>query len=93
MIQLKRLLETSPVDLSKLNVEVKSGLVKKVEYGKLVEKVNNINNTDIDDSIKNKLTITQRLGKLKKTHLIMIMVNILLFTILIIYGQIIFLQN
>ena len=93
MIQLKRQLETSPVDLSKLNVEVKSGLVKKVEYGKLVEKVNNINNTDIDDLIKNKLTITQRLGKLKRTYLIMIMVNILLFTILIIYGQIIFLQD
>ena len=64
-----------------------------VEYGKLVEKVNNINNTDIDDLIKNKLTITQRLGKLKRTYLIMIMVNILLFTILIIYGQIIFLQD
>ena len=93
MIQLKRQLETSPVDLSKLNVEVKSGLVKKVEYGKLVEKVNNINNTDIDDLIKNKLTITQRLGKLKRTYLIMIMVNILLFTILIIYGQIVFLQD
>ena len=31
----------------------------------MVEKVNNINNTDIGDLIKNKLTVTQKLVKLK----------------------------
>ena len=44
----------------------------------MVEKVNNINNADIGDLIKNKLTVTQKLVKLKKKYMIMIMVNITL---------------
>ena len=45
-------LETTPVDLSKLSGVVKNGVVKKTEYNKLFEKVNNINTTDTNDLVK-----------------------------------------
>ena len=48
----------------------------KTEYNELVKKINNINTTDISDLVKKKLIITQKLMKLKKKLLIMIMINI-----------------
>ena len=41
-----------------------------------LKKINNINTTDISDLVKKKLIITQKLMKLKKKLLIMIMINI-----------------
>ena len=41
-----------------------------------LKKMNNINATDISDLVKKKLMITQKLMKLKKKLLIMIMINI-----------------
>ena len=55
------------------------------EYNKLAKKKNNINTTEIIDFFQlKKLIITQTLMKLKKTLLIMIMINILLLKNLII---------
>ena len=70
-------LVTVPVDLSKLSDVIKNVVVKKTECNELVKKVNNINTTDTSNSVK-KLTLTQKLVKLKTKLLIMIMVNILL---------------
>ena len=39
-------LGTTPVDLGKLSNVVKNDVIKKTEYGKLLEKVNNTNTTD-----------------------------------------------
>ena len=66
-----------PVDLSKLIDVVKEDVVKKNEYDELVKKVNAIQTTGISDFVKN-LATTQKLMKLKRKLLIMIMVNILL---------------
>ena len=76
-------LVTVPVDLSKLSDVIKNDVVKKNECNELVKKVNNINTTDTSNSVK-KLTLTQKLVKLKTKLLIMIMVNILLLKNLII---------
>ena len=67
-------LETTPVDLNKLNNVIKNDIVKKTEYGELVKKVNAIQNTDTSRLVK-KLTVTQKLVKLKRKLLIMIMLN------------------
>ena len=71
-------LETTPVDLNKLSDTVKNKVAKKTEYNELLKKVNNINATDTSGLVKIKLTITQKLMKLKKKLLIMIMIKILL---------------
>ena len=52
-------------------------VVKKTEYNELVKKVNNINATDTSDLAK-RLIITQKLMKLKRKLLIIIMLNIFL---------------
>ena len=71
-------LENTPVDLSKLSNVVKNYVVKITKCNELVKKVKNIKTTDTSDLVK-KLTITQKLMKLKiKLLLIMIMLNILL---------------
>ena len=64
-----------PVDLSKLIDVVKEDVVKKNEYDELVKNVNAIQTTGISDFVKN-LATTQKLMKLKRKLLIMIMVNI-----------------
>ena len=53
------------------------GQFKETQYNKLVEKLNKINATDTSDLVKN-LTATQKLMKLKRKLLILIMLNILL---------------
>ena len=53
-----------PVDLSKIGDVVKNDIVKNTEYNKLVIKLNNISTTDTSNLDK-KLTITQKLMKLK----------------------------
>ena len=58
-------LETTPVDLSKLTDVVKNEAVKKTEYNELVKKVNLIQTSDTSNLFK-KLTMTQKLMKLKK---------------------------
>ena len=75
-------LETTLVDLSKLSDVVKNEVVKKTGYDELVKKAININPTDTGDLVK-KLNITQRLIKLKRKLLFMVMVNILLLKYLI----------
>ena len=52
-------------------------VVKKTEYNELVKKVNNISATDTSDLAK-RLIITQKLMKLKRKLLIIIMLNIFL---------------
>ena len=59
-------LETTPADLSKLSDGVKNEVVKKVEYNELVKDVNTIQNTDTSNLVKKKMTMTQKLVKLKK---------------------------
>ena len=66
-----------PVDLSKLGDAVKDNVVKKTECDELVKKVNVIKTTDTSNLIK-KLIITQKLIKLKRKLLIIIMINTLL---------------
>ena len=67
-----------PVGFSKLSDVVKNYVVKNTEYNEVVKKVNNIKTTDTSDLVK-KLTITQKLIKLKiNLLLIMIMIIILL---------------
>ena len=68
---------TTRVELSKLSVVIKIDLIKETQYNKLVEKLNKINATDTSDLVKN-LTATQKLMKLKRKLLILIMLNILL---------------
>ena len=74
-------LETTPVDLSKLSDAVKNEAVKKTEYNELVKKVNLIQTSDTSNLFK-KVTMTQKLMKLKK-KLIIVMINILLLKSLI----------
>ena len=73
-------LETNPVDLSKLSDAVKNDLIKKTEYDELAKKVSDINSTDTSDLVK-KLTISQKLTKLKRRLVMMIMINVLLLII------------
>ena len=67
-------LETTPVDLSKPGDAVKNDAVKKTEYDELVKNVKAIQTTDTSNLVQTKLTITQKLMKLKKKLLIMIIV-------------------
>ena len=73
-------LETNPVDLSKLSDAVKNDLIKKTEYDELAKKVSDINSTDTSDLVK-KLTISQKLTKLKRRLVMMIMIYVLLLII------------
>ena len=75
-------LETTTVDLSKVSNVVKNDVVKKTGYDGLVKKVNNTNILILMIQLK-KLAMTQKLMKLKKKLLIMIMMNILILTNLI----------
>ena len=45
-------METTPIDAIKLSDVVQNKVVKKTKYNELVKKVNNINTTDTDDSVK-----------------------------------------
>ena len=58
-------LETTTVDISKLSNVVKNDLAKRTEYNELVEKFNTFQTTDTSDLVKKKMTITQKLMKLK----------------------------
>ena len=69
-------LETTPVELSKLSHVVKAEVVQNTIYQKLVKKFNDFQTTDTSNLVK-KLTITQKILKLRRKNLIMIMVNIL----------------
>ena len=72
-------LETTSVDLSKISNIVINAVAKMTDYNELIKKVNNIKTTDTSDLVKKKLTIAQKLMKLKvKLLLIMIMINVLL---------------
>ena len=68
-------LETTPGDLSKLSNVAKNNVVEKTDYDELVKKVIKIDTTDTSDSVKIR---AQKLMKLKRKLLIIIMVNILL---------------
>ena len=59
-------LAPGPVDLSKLNDVVKSDVVKKAVYDKLVAKVNNIDTNDFVSKTKNQTDKTE----LEKKYLI-----------------------
>ena len=86
-------LETTPVGLSKLSNVVKHDVVKKTDYNELIKKVNTIQATDTSNLVK-KPTLTQRLTKLKRKLLIMIIViSILLHKSLIRKRQKILLQD
>ena len=65
------------MDLSKLTNILKIDIVKKTEYDELVKNVNAIQLLIIVIQSK-KLTVTQKLTKLKRKVLIMVMINILL---------------
>ena len=68
-------LENTPVDLRKLSNLVKNDVVKNTEYDELVKKViNTLNTTDTSHLVKKNLTITQKLMKLERKLLIMIIV-------------------
>ena len=73
-------LETTPVHFSNLGGVVKNEVVKKTVCDELVKKLNAIQTIDASDLVK-KLTITQKLIKLKLKYLTMI--NIWLLKILI----------
>ena len=66
-----------PVHFKKLSDIVDNDVVKKTRYNELIKKVNAIQTTDTSNLVK-KLTITQKLVKLKRKYLIMIMIYILL---------------
>ena len=70
-------LETSPVDLSKLSNVVKNNVAKNTEYDELIEKFVILILLVLMIQLE-KLTITQKLMKLKRKLLIMILINILL---------------
>ena len=61
---------------------VKNEVVKKTQYNELVKRVNVININNTSDLVKKNMTITQKLMKLKK-KVIIIMLNMLLFKNLI----------
>ena len=73
-------LENMPFDSSKVNGVVKNDVIKKTEFDELVKKVNSIWITDTSDLVKKKKMITtQKLMRLKRKLLMMILVNTLLF--------------
>ena len=47
---------------------MKNDVVKKIEYNELVKKVDAIQTTDNSNLVKKKLTMTQKLMKLKKSN-------------------------
>ena len=61
------ILETSPVNLSKLRNVAKNEVSKKTVYDYLVKKVEAIQTIDSSDLLKNKVAITQKLTKLEKS--------------------------
>ena len=81
-------LETTPADISKVNDVVKNEVLKNTEYDKLVKNVNAVQTTDTSNLVK-KLTMTQKLVKLKRKYLIMIILNLLLLKNLISWREII----
>ena len=58
-------LETTPVDLSKLSDVIKNDVVKRIEHGELVKKVDNIKTTDTSDLVK-KPEYDTKIGKIEK---------------------------
>ena len=68
---------TCPVHLSKLSDLVLNDFIKKTEYDELVKKVNDITTINTSYLLK-KLTMTQKLVKLQRKYLIIIMIDILL---------------
>ena len=66
-----------PDDLSKLCQSVKKDIVKITKCNEFFKKFNGIKTTDTSDLVK-KMTMTQKLEKLERKYLIMIMINILL---------------
>ena len=58
-------LETTPVDLSKLSDAIKNDVVKRIEHGELVKKVDNIKTTDTSDLVK-KAEYDTKIGKIEK---------------------------
>ena len=79
-------LETTPVNLSKLSNVARNKIVKKTVYNLLVKKCNFIQITGTSNLVK-ELTITQKLVKLKREYLIIIMPNISLLKNLINWRQ------
>ena len=65
-------LETGPVDLSKLSDVIKNEVVKMSVYEELVKKVNAIQTTYTNNLVKK--AETQKLLKLKRKYLIMIII-------------------
>ena len=66
-----------PVHLSKLSDLMLNDFIKKTEYDELVKKVNDITTINTSYLLK-KLTMTQKLVKLQRKYLIIIMIDILL---------------
>ena len=58
-------LETTPDDLSKLSDVIKNDVVKRIEHGELVKKVDNIKTTDTSDLVK-KAEYDTKIGKIEK---------------------------
>ena len=67
----------APVDLSKLSGAVKNDVVEKAEYDELVKKINTIETTASSNLVK-KLKMTEKLVKMKKMLVMIIIINILL---------------
>ena len=67
----------APVDLSKLSGAVKNDVVEKAEYDELVKKINTIETTASSNLVK-KLKMTEKLVKMKKILVMIIIINILL---------------
>ena len=63
------------VEISKLRDAVKIVFVKKSKYDELIDNFNNINTADTSDLVT-KLTTTQKIMKLKRKLLVIIIVNI-----------------
>ena len=80
-----------PTDLSKLSDVGNNEVIKKNVYNELVKNINAIKTTDITNELK-KLTMTQKLRKLRRNSIIK-MINVLLLKNSIIWWQIILLQD
>ena len=55
-----------PIDLTKLSNVVKNDVVKKIEYDKLVAKVNGIDNTNFVSRIKYESDFGDKINKVEK---------------------------
>ena len=80
-----------PTDLSKVSDVGNNEVIKKNVYNELVKNINAIKTTDITNELK-KLTMTQKLRKLRRNSIIK-MINVLLLKNSIIWWQIILLQD